>query len=235
MTWWHVPEEQKNWLYHGENLKICFDRRVLLVDLSLRFTQFRTFYLPSSYISAVKIAWFSVGGKFCKQTSGVGKGFLLFPFFASFFVEDCEERAFEQVTHRPLCWFYYVDNTFVVWQHGTEKLERFLDHLNGLHRNILFTLGMEKDGHPFFLDIDIYKRLDDSQGHKVYQKSTLTDLCLKLRSHHHSSNIQAVHSALVHRVLWATKKASWWVGVPQDHFKGKWVEFQGDMFPQPSH
>jgi hypothetical protein len=44
----------------------------------------------------------------------------------------------------------------------------FLDHLNGPHRNIKFTMKMEKDHFPSFLDIDIYRRLDGFLGHKVY-------------------------------------------------------------------
>jgi hypothetical protein len=84
------------------------------------------------------------------------------------------------------------------------KLERFLDHLNGLHRN----MEMEKDGLLSFLDSDIYRRPDGSLVHKVYQKSTHSNLYLKLISHHHSSNIQAICSTLVHRVLWVTKTAS---------------------------
>jgi hypothetical protein len=78
------------------------------------------------------------------------------------------------VTHRLLCCFYGVDYTFVISLHGTEKLERFLDHVNGLHRNILCTMEMEKDHFPSFLHIDIYRRPDGSLGHKVYRKPTHT-------------------------------------------------------------
>jgi hypothetical protein len=48
-------------------------------------------------------------------------------------------------------------------------LERFLDHLIGLHRNIQFTMEME-DGHLPYLDVDICRQLDSYLGHKVYQK-----------------------------------------------------------------
>jgi hypothetical protein len=60
-------------------------------------------------------------------------------------------------------------------------------------------MEMEKDHFPTFIDIDIYRRPDGFVGHKVYQKPTHTNLYQKLRSHHHSSNIQAVPSALVRR------------------------------------
>jgi len=130
----------------------------------------------------------------------MGMGSLLSPVFANFLMEDFEERALEQATHRPLCWFCYVHHTFVIWLHGVEKLERFLDHLNGLHRNIQFTMEMEKDHFPSFLDLDINGRPDGFLGLKVYHKPTHTNLYQKLRSYHHSSNIQAVLSALVYRV-----------------------------------
>jgi len=116
----------------------------------------------------------------------------LCPVIANFFMEDFEEMALEQPTHEPLCLFHYVNDTFVFWPHRTEKLERFLDHLNGLHRNIQFTMEMEGDGHLPFLDFDIYRRWEGSLGHRVYQKPTHTVLCLVPGSHHPSSNIQRV-------------------------------------------
>jgi hypothetical protein len=92
-----------------------------------------------------------------------------------------------------------VDDTFVIWPHGPEKLERFLDHLNGFHRNIQFTMEIEKDSHLPFLDIDIFRRPDGSLGHKVYRKPTHTNLYLNPGSHHHPSNKQAILATLVHR------------------------------------
>lgn len=91
-------------------------------------------------------------------------GLPLSPVIADFFMKDIKERALAQVTHKLLCWFHYVADIFVIWSHGTEKLERFLD----LHGNILFPLEVEKNGHLIFLDIAIYRILDGSLGHKVY-------------------------------------------------------------------
>ena len=81
----------------------------------------------------------------------------LYPVISNFFMDDFEERALEQATHKSLCWFRYVDDTFVNWPHGPEKLEEFVEHLNGLQRNIQFTMETEKDGHLPFLDINIYE------------------------------------------------------------------------------
>jgi len=44
---------------------------------------------------------------------------------------------------------------FVIWQQGTKKLESFFNRLNGLHRNMRFTIELYRDSHLPLLDIDI--------------------------------------------------------------------------------
>jgi hypothetical protein len=56
----------------------------------------------------------------------------------------------------------------------------------------------ERKSHLPFLYIDIY-RTDGSLGHRVYSKPIHTNLCLNVRSLHHSSNKQAVLSTLFHK------------------------------------
>ena len=68
-----------------------------------------------------------VCGKFYEQTELLW-GSLLARVIACFFMEDFYEMAFAQATHKPLCWFSYVDDTFVFWSLGTETFERLLDH-----------------------------------------------------------------------------------------------------------
>ena len=92
---------------------------------------------------------------------------------------DFEKKATEQVAHKSVCWFRYVDDTFVFWPHGQKKLAEFLNHLNGLHNKIQFTMEKEKEGHLPFLDIGIYRKTDGSLGHKVYQKPTHINLQIK--------------------------------------------------------
>jgi hypothetical protein len=78
--------------------------------------------------------------------------------------------ALKGVTHKSLCWFPYVDDTFVIWPHGPGKLSEFLDHLNSIHGNIQFTMENERDSHLPFLNINIYHKSNDSLGYMVYQK-----------------------------------------------------------------
>lgn len=47
------------------------------------------------------------------------------PVIANFSVDDTEERALAQAAHKPLSWFRYVDDNFVIWPLESEKLENF--------------------------------------------------------------------------------------------------------------
>jgi len=84
----------------------------------------------------------------------------LSPVIAKFFMEDFEKKAVEQATHKPTCWYRYVDDTFTIWPYGRERLTEFLHHLNGLHSNIKFTMEIEEESHLPFLDVDVYKGTD---------------------------------------------------------------------------
>jgi retron-type reverse transcriptase len=75
---------------------------------------------------------------------GVAIGSPISPVIANFFMEDFEKKAIEQATHNLVCWFRYVDDTFVTLPHGQEKMTEFLNHLNGLHNKIQFTMEKKK-------------------------------------------------------------------------------------------
>jgi hypothetical protein len=115
----------------------------------------------------------------------------LSPVIANFFKEDFEKKAIEQAAHKPLCWFRYVDDTFITWPHRQEKLAEFLYNLNGLHNNIQFTMEKEEEGYLPFLDIHVYRKTDSSLGHRAYCKPTHTNLYQHQNSHHHPANNQS--------------------------------------------
>ena len=107
---------------------------------------------------------------------------------ANFFMEDFEESALNQATLKSTCWYRYVDDTFVIWPHGETSLTTFLEHLNGLHNNIQFTMEIEEKGRQPFQDIDIYKMEDVALGYKVYRKPTHI-----LHNHPHQCSPYAVN------------------------------------------
>jgi len=55
-----------------------------------------------------------------KQTDGVAMGAPLSTVIVNFFMENFGKKAIEHATHERICWFRYVDNTFVIWPHGQE-------------------------------------------------------------------------------------------------------------------
>ena len=68
----------------------------------------------------------------------------LSPVIANFFMEDSEEIVFDKATHKPSCWYRYVDDTFVIWLHGVDELKTFLEFLNSINKKIQFMMEMEE-------------------------------------------------------------------------------------------
>jgi hypothetical protein len=58
-----------------------------------------------------------------------------------------------EAIHKPLCWFYYVDDTLITWAHRLHKLMYFFNHLNCIHQNIHFTLETEMATFPALTQI----------------------------------------------------------------------------------
>jgi hypothetical protein len=69
-----------------------------------------------------------------------------------------EELALDSAQHKPLLWLQYIDNTFVVWPHGPERLQNFLSHLNSLRPSIQFTNETESDCMITFLDVLVIRK-----------------------------------------------------------------------------
>ena len=54
----------------------------------------------------------------------------LSPVVANIYMEHFEALAIESARLKPATWLRYVDDTFVVWNEGMDKLQDFLEHLN---------------------------------------------------------------------------------------------------------
>ncbi|XP_046400251.1 uncharacterized protein LOC124166637 [Ischnura elegans] len=116
-------------------------------------------------------------------------------------MERFEAEAINTYDKKPKKWLRYVDDTFIIWPHGTEELDRFLNHLNSRHQNIRFTMEKERDGKLPFLDVMVRRKGDGSLGHAVYRKATHTNRYLNAMSHHHPAQKASVVSSLLHRAF----------------------------------
>ena len=69
----------------------------------------------------------------------------LSPVVASIYMEHFEELALESAKFKPATWLHYVDDTFVIWNEGRDKLLDFLELLNSIRPSIQFRMELEVD------------------------------------------------------------------------------------------
>ena len=60
----------------------------------------------------------------------------------------------ESQKHKPMVWFRYIDDIFLIWTYGKKKQEQFLTELNKTHPNLKFTHESSKEKISF-LDLSI--------------------------------------------------------------------------------
>ena len=61
------------------------------------------------------------------------------PPYTTIFIRDLEEQILQDCSFKPVVWWRYIDDIFLLWQHGEEKLREFLDILNCYRPSIKFT------------------------------------------------------------------------------------------------
>lgn len=59
-----------------------------------------------------------------------------------FFMEAFEQHAFEQAPLKPLVYRRYVNDIFLIWQHGQVPLKPFIQDLNARYDSINFMVQM---------------------------------------------------------------------------------------------
>ena len=108
----------------------------------------------------------------------------LSPVIANIYMEGFEEEALDTAVDRPSLWVRYVDNTFVIWPHGPDKLENFHSHLNSLRKSIQFTIEREQNNQLPFLDVLVTKA-GNHMTTSIHRKTTHTDQYLHHEFYHH--------------------------------------------------
>ena len=101
-----------------------------------------------------------------------------------------------------------MDDTFVIWPHEQDELQRFHEHLNGQHPNIKFTIEHEKENKLAFLDV-LVTRSETRLCTGVYRKPTHTDRYIPFHSHHHRRTITGVLRCMhnrAHRICDSTSR-----------------------------
>ena len=81
--------------------------------------------------------------------------------------------GFIQSPLKPLVWWRYIDDVFMIWLHGEEKLNEFVSLLNSSHETIKFTHEVSPSKINF-LDVTVL----------LHYNSIATDLHLKSTDAH---------------------------------------------------
>jgi hypothetical protein len=154
------------------------------VEVINKITDEETTKLVEIYL---KSTFFSFQNEIYEKTYGVGMGSPLSLVVANLFMEDLQSKSLASSSLKPEFWITLIDDTFVIWAHGREKIEKIVYHLNNYSEHIKFTMDIEVDGSLPFLDVHVTKKPDGSLGNQVYRKKTHTEQYLHAMSHHHHS------------------------------------------------
>ena len=121
------------------------------------------------------------------------------PSFANLFLAKFERDALTNASYLPHTWLRFLDDIFVIWTEGSDKLKVFVDYLNNLHPTIKFTCSHSLINIPFLdvmvslkdglIETDLYTKPTDkhqylliSSCHPTHTKRSIPySLALRLR------------------------------------------------------
>ena len=102
------------------------------------------------------------------QIGGTAMGTRLAPSFANIYMNHFEETYVYIYPFKPTAWFRYIDDIFMIWDHGIDDLKTFIQYLNSCNENIKFSSEIS-DHKLNFLDVTV----------KVENQHLVTDLYTK--------------------------------------------------------
>ena len=83
--------------------------------------------------------FFEFNLKIKQQISGAAIETKIAPPYAWIFIDKLETNFLTTLNFKPFVWLRYTDDIFFFWTHGEEKLQDFLNCLNGFPPNLKFT------------------------------------------------------------------------------------------------
>ena len=129
---------------------------------------------------------FEHNSKTFKQKQGTAIGTKMAPPYAILFMADLEEQFLDNSPFKPFVWWRYIDDIFMIWQHGEAELQEFLTKLNSCHPTIKFTAEYSPEKINF-LDVQVIR----------HENHLITDLFTKPTDTHqylHATSCHVFHS-----------------------------------------
>lgn len=125
---------------------------------------------------------FEFNGDHYLQVGGTAMGTRVAPTFANIFMAHFERQHVYSYPLQPSMWLRFIDDIFMLWDHGQHELSSFIDHLNQAHDTIKFT--RESSPHKVhFLDMWVIKT-GTCLHTDLYVKPTDCNATLHFRSAH---------------------------------------------------
>ena len=117
-----------------------------------------------------------------KQLRGTAIGTEMAPPYAITSMDSLEKDILSNSLLKPLVWWRYIDDIFMMWEHGEEELQKVLETLNCYHPTIKFTVEYSR-AKINFLDVTVMKN-GNQLATDLYIKPTDTHQYLHASSCH---------------------------------------------------
>ena len=109
------------------------------------------------------------------QIQGTAMGTKMAPSFANLFLGMFETNALTNAPWQPHTWWRYIDDIFMIWTEGSDRLKIFVDYLNNIHPTIKFTSSHSLTNVPFLdvmvplhngiIETDLFSKPTDEHQH----------------------------------------------------------------------
>ena len=82
--------------------------------------------------------------KFYKQKQGTAIGTKMAPSYAILFMDALERGILDGSELKPFVWWRYIDDVFLIWEHGEESLKQFLDSTVAILQSSLLEITLRR-------------------------------------------------------------------------------------------
>ena len=130
----------------------------------------------------LKSKFFEFKDNFYQQLMGTAIGTKCATSYVIVFLAALEEKLFAEAQYKAWVWWRYIDDVFLIWQHGDEKLRDFITFFNGAHDSIKIYCEWSTE-RVNFLDVQVIEQ-DNNLMTDLFTKPTDTHQLLHRASCH---------------------------------------------------
>ena len=116
-------------------------------------------------------------------------------------VQHIETNVFAYSLYHPFYYKRYVDDTFIIWTHGPEKLQNFLDNFNAQIDSIKFTVETETNKTINFLDLKISRGYRNHLWFDIHSKPSTIPAPILAHSAHPISTKLSFFRSYINRAF----------------------------------